>query len=736
MDDDDPRDDSNVTYLPGAGPAVGAAPARLDDPAGEVLEAELESEDEYRDYRLLSQRDKRIVRYGEYRREVAVAVTVTRRVASHDVTRAVIRNVVVYPLSGLQVTGRRLRDRRSNSRYERLMDTLEAAGDITTLLEVETRGEQAKQHRHDRRMDWVKAPEKVVKAIGLAVFALFALLLLLGFMLFAASGDAGRILAPINAVLGIVAWVVAFVAAAWALMLAVGPFALYIYLWNVGRRRGRTPTWVEPARVQGEARDVVPDEGAILSALRNLNYGPLNAKIKEGWVPRWEQPPVRDGSPGKGWHAQLQLPQGTPVEEIVKRQKLLAHNLVRLPVEVWPTEPKNMPGVLDLWVADQGVLSGPVAPWPLLNDGTCDYFKSVPVGVDIRGTVINGRLFEANYALAGMMGSGKTNLVLDLLFGGLLDPLVTADVFVFAENADYDPLRPLLRSLVKGPDPENAEKCMQRLRELFSELSERGRALAEHGVSNSVTRELALKDPRLRPRIMVIDECQNLFLSKHGDEATELALKLQTTARKYAITLIWVTPEPSSDSLPRKLMAVTSNKACYAIGDQISNDAVLGTGSYRGGISAVSLEPKTDEDDGDVGTAMCKGFTPRPGLMRTFYIPKSQQPAIVERALTLREKAGVTPALLTAAPDDDWDLLDDVASVLEHHPRLRTQEVLARLTELDRRYERWTFADLKKALPDAAKPYKTMGNWQVSRERVREAITDRDEIGSDEHGEE
>jgi DNA segregation ATPase FtsK/SpoIIIE, S-DNA-T family len=723
---DDTRSPNNVRYLPGAETSL--------ELADEVLEAELVTPEEER---RLSERDKAIERYRGYGHDVVVAGRVAKRVATHDVTRAVVRNTVVYPLTGLGVAIRWVWETRSGARYERLMRAAEIAGDREELREWETRSEQAKQRRHDRSMDRPRRAMLRVKAALWTILGLLGLLLLLGFILAADSGDIGDVVAPIATVVGAVAAVVWFLTVYGVYLLVVALVAAVLRLWQVGRMKAAPPRWATSARVpQGEARDVVPDEGAILSALRNLNYGPLNAKVKEGWKPRWEQPPVRDGRPGKGWHAQLQLPQGTPVEEIVKRKKLLAHNLVRLPVEVWPTEPKNMPGVLDLWVADQGVLTGPVAPWPLLNDGTCDYFKSVPVGVDIRGTVINGRLFEANYALAGMMGSGKTNLVLDLLFGGLLDPLVTADVFVFAENADYDPLKPLLRTLVKGPEPENAEKCMQRLRELFSELSERGRALAEHGVSNSVTRDLALKDPRLRPHILVVDECQNLFLSKHGDEATELALKLQTTARKYAITIIWVTPEPSSDSLPRKLMAVTSNKACYAIGDQTSNDALLGTGSYRAGISAVALEPKTDEDDGDVGTAMCRGFTPRPGLMRTFYIPKSQQPAIVERALKLREKAGVTPAQLAAAVLVERDPLDDVATVLEHHPRLRTQDVLQRLVELDRAcYETWTFADLKRELPDLAKPYKTLGEMHVSRDRVYAAIAERDQIELEEDGE-
>ncbi len=62
---------------------------------------------------------------------------------------------------------------------------------------------------------------------------------------------------------------------------------------------------------------------------------------------------------------------------------------------------------------------------------------------------------------------------------------------------------------------------------------------------------------------------------------------------------------------------------------------------------------------------------------------------------------------------------------------MRTQEVLARLAARDRtHYGRWTFTDLRDALPDAAKPYKTAGVVQVSAARVAEALTDRDEPSS------
>ncbi|MFD0657157.1 hypothetical protein [Thermocatellispora tengchongensis] len=292
--------------------------------------------------------------------------------------------------------------------------------------------------------------------------------------------------------------------------------------------------------------------------------------------------------------------------------------------------------------------------------------------MDIRGGVVLGRLSEANYAVAGMMGSGKSTLIITLLLGAILDPLVEVDVFVMATNADYDPMRPRLRTLLTGPGDEVVEACLDTLRAVYDDLSVRGRALQEHG-ERAVNRKLAEADPRLRPRIVVVDECQALFMHPDmGEEAADLTVKLISAARKYAVTLVFATPEPSTASLPRKVMAVTSNKACFAIGDQQSNDAILGTGSYTAGISATSLEPKTAEGPGDVGTCMARGFQARPGLLRSFYIAKGagvdEVTPVVERAMAARKKAGIGAGGAAVAVEESRDLLEDLAAVLDQDP--------------------------------------------------------------------
>jgi S-DNA-T family DNA segregation ATPase FtsK/SpoIIIE len=476
---------------------------------------------------------------------------------------------------------------------------------------------------------------------------------------------------------GVLRWLFRALAFLWM------PFVISLPFWLVwaGRREGqrKSSTQRYTAKVSetpnGERRNVFPDESAIVTALQHLGISELNKAFKAGWRPRIVTPTHRDG---KGWRTQLEPPYGVTVAMIVDKKPVLAHNLARFPIEVWPTEPKA--GVLDLWVANPGSLTGPLPPWPLLKDGAADYFKGVPVAMNIRGETISGLLFEANYAIGGRMGSGKSTLIITLLLGALLDPLVIADVFVMAVNSDYDPMRPRLRTLMTGTGEDVVEKCMNTLRDAYAELDVRGKALQEHGVRAN-SRELAEKDQRLRPRIIVIDECQALFMhAEYGDEAIAIATKLQFAARKYGVTLIYATPEPTADSLPRKLVSMSSNQACFAIGDQIGNDAVLGTGSYKAGISAVGLKPKTRESLGDVGTCVARNFEETPGLLRCYYVGVADAKAVVERALQIREKAGVSAsAALSAAPVRD--LLDDLDEVLGTE-RLKVADVPALLRKL------------------------------------------------------
>jgi S-DNA-T family DNA segregation ATPase FtsK/SpoIIIE len=646
-------------------------PARKTDvePAPEVLDAELV--------------DEHLERNPA--RWVPSAVV---RAARHEPTRRRARTaaaVAVTVAAGFGSWASKARDASTMAPYSRAIRAAEAAGDRQAVAEALDRRALAIQQRHQRLTELPKVAAGFAKV---AVYSLAALVvLLLVAALVAQLAGVGTFLGFLGGVLDLIRFVVTVVTVAWLPLLISSPFLVGLMAWREGKRTAPPTRWKTGFVDGNEGRDLVPSDGAILEALRHLGISKLDEAFKRGWgsvghpARVFEQGTARDG---KGWRTQIRLPQGVTVEMINKRKPVLAHNLVRLPVEVWPTEPKDKPGVLDLWVAKPGSLTGKPPAWPLLaklDTVTTDYFKGVPAGTNIRGDNVNGLLSEANYAMAGIMGSGKSSLAITLLLGALLDPLVDADVVVMAENSDFEPMKPRLRSLRTGPGPDTIEHCMALLREAYNDLEVRGQALKEHD-QRAVTRALAEKDARLRPRVILIDECQALFMDEaYGEEAANLVQLLISAARKYAFTLMFLTPEPSTASLPRKVLTLVRCKACFAIGDQQSNDAILGTGSYRTGISAVDLEPKTDESTGDVGTAMVRGFMPKPGLLRSYFITQADAHRITARALQIRAKAGITGRTAAAIETEQRDLLEDLDEALGHE-KVKAADVPALLREL------------------------------------------------------
>ncbi|MFJ9427585.1 cell division protein FtsK [Streptomyces sp. NPDC101249] len=665
-------------------------------------------------------RARRRVRVDHLRR----IVVETRQ---HDAYRFTIRHSS-YLVGGARILTRRAWDSRTTARHERMMRAAEAAGQEDVARDWEQRAYIYRQSRHRRRMELLQLAINAPKAIAMGAAGGAGVLLMLGILLAWANHDVHDVLTPIKAVITVVSWAAFIAGVVWDPLLAALPWIALAGVWAVGRHRQTAPAWALPG--DPEQRDVVPDEGAILKALGNLGIGPLNKAIKEGWQPRWVSPTTRSGN---GWHSQLQLPMGVTVEMINLKKKVLAHNLLRKPVEVWPTEPPKAPSVLDLWVADQGSLSGPTPPWPLLTEGTTDYFQGVPVAVSQRGEPIIGKLMGANYLIGGIMGNGKTSLAVALLLGAVLDPLVIAEVYVMAFNVDYDPLKPRLDAFVKGDGDEEIKAAFDALRRLADEVSQRGRLLEElGGDATKLTRELAMKDPRMRPKIVVFDEVHELFMHReYGKEAGELAIKVIKKARKCGITMVFTTVSPTADSIPKDVTRNTSHNVAFAVGDHIANDGLLGTGKHKAGITATTLIPSED-----IGTAVTVGFSKKPfEVIRCHYVERApekgidQVTPIVERAMAHHDGTGPSEAPAPAA-----DPLTDILTALGQAPRMRTQDILRHLADLNpAEYDGWSFRDLKRVLDDCGHgEYKTDGGkMHVSRQRILDALADRDDDASD-----
>ena len=138
--------------------------------------------------------------------------------------------------------------------------------------------------------------------------------------------------------------------------------------------------------------------GGIATALAHLGIPALNRAVKDGWQVEFSTPPVRVNR--RGYQAVFSLPMGVTPEMIADKRDVLARNLIRAPLEVWPAAADHA-GYVDLWVADPGSTERAAPPYPLLHEGEADVFNGVPLGVSQRGDVIAIELPGANLVTAG-----------------------------------------------------------------------------------------------------------------------------------------------------------------------------------------------------------------------------------------------------------------------------------------------------------------------------------------------
>ncbi|RSN42663.1 hypothetical protein DMC64_24405 [Amycolatopsis sp. WAC 04197] len=524
--------------------------------------------------------------------------------------------------------------------------------------------------------------------------------------------------------------------AAWSVLVFLGPVVLWalplaLVVAAAFEGRDRTPGagWlVQPDR---DDADSWIDERMISRALAHLGIAPLDKFYRDGGELVYTVAARKDGD---GTAAQIRLPMGVTADMVAARRSRLAANLGRAALETWPTKGSE-DGILDLWVADKGVLGGRGAgDWPLVHDGLLDLFEGVPFGLSQRGLVINAPLLGVNWLIGGRPGQGKSSALRTLMLGAALDPTAELWVFVMGESPDFAPFEPRLSRYRMGMDDSVAEAATQALADLLTEMERRGKTLGEQpGRPPKVSRKLADKRALgLHPLVCAIDECHELFQHpKFGKRAAELAVRLIKRGRKYGVVLLLATQSPTKDSIPREITRNISCGVAFSVADQVANDGLLGSGRYAAGVRATELRINTDR-----GTCVAVGITDEVfELVRTFYVPfedgADDVTPVIARAMAAIEEAGhaietSAPPELDAAPAA-VDHLADVDTVMNGERRVRTQVVLTRLARHNPdEYEGWTFRDLTAALTDSGiTPVKSDGVKVIRAEDVAAALADR-----------
>lgn len=505
-----------------------------------------------------------------------------------------------------------------------------------------------------------------------------------------------------------------------------------------GRDRAPGAGWL--IRPDRDDADSWVDERMISRALAHLGIAPLNQFFKDAGELVYTVPARKDGD---GTFAQVRLPLGVTADMVAGQRGKLAANLGRSGLETWPTK-GDEDGVLDLWVADKGTLSGGAGSWPLLDetgsgtgpDGRVDVFEGVPFGLSQRGLIVNAPLVGASWLIGGRPGQGKSSALRTLMLGAALDPTAELWVFVLGESPDFDPFAPRLTRYRMGMDDGVAEAACDALAALVSEMEERGKVLgAQPGRPPKVSRRLA--DQRglgLHPLVCAIDECHELFQHpRFGKRAAELAVRVVKRGRKYGVILLFATQSPTKDSIPKEITRNVTCAAAFSVADHVANDGLLGSGRYAAGIRATELRAHTDR-----GTCVTVGVTDATfELIRSFYITledgTDEVTPVIARAMRIigqdgRALPSAERLALEVAPPDH---LAAIADVMRGERRVRTQVVLTRLAALNPTvYEGWTTTDLRDVLADDRITVRKSGGVKVIRaEDVTAALARRDAQG-------
>jgi DNA segregation ATPase FtsK/SpoIIIE, S-DNA-T family len=495
-----------------------------------------------------------------------------------------------------------------------------------------------------------------------------------------------------------------------------GAAALFVgVLGYIGRPLDRV--WLDVPVVAAEARDL--DPGMILEAFAALGLEGVNKAIRNGGrAVGFAHPVTRDGP---GWRADIELPLGVTVGDIIDRRERLASGLRRPLGAVWP-EPDHAEhaGRLLLWVGYQSMAKARQPDWPLLKAGQCSLFVPAPFGTDQRGRNVSLLLMYSNLLTGGLPGSGKTMATRVMLLAAALDPSAELRVWELAGKGDLSAMEQVAYRYGSGVDDQAIGDCVADLREVHAELERRAKVLSglprDLIPENKVTRELAARASlRLHPLVIAISECQELFTHpQFGKEAAELAVPVIKRGRALGVILLLDTQRPDAASLPSGVSANAGSRFCLRVMDDKANNMVLGAGMYAAGYRATAFTPQ------DLGIGFLVGAGPSPLVVRSYYIDAVAADKVAARARKLREAAGTLSGHAIGDTGDQEDvrvsLLADVAAVIGAGQRMWSETICGRLAELrPEMYGGWNQDQLARALA----PYgvETGQQWASGRNR-------------------
>ena len=439
-------------------------------------------------------------------------------------------------------------------------------------------------------------------------------------------------------------------------LVTLAAIAVPVLIWH-GRPYGKPI--IEPAILP--AAYTIPTPEIITRGFASIGIPAINKVIDSGAGLEFVSDVHRDG---EGWGTELNLPFGVTAKMILARREQLSSGLRRPLSAVWPEgDPGEHDGRVYLWIGRHDMAKAKPPAYPLLKAGQCDIFQHVPFMSIPRGTPVTVPMFEANWLVGAAPGNGKTAAVRVLGCNAALDPVCDVWVHELAGKGDLEAFEQVSHRYCSGLDDESVEYAADSASILRAELKRRSAIFKklpkEVKPDGKLTRELAMKDKRLRPVVAIFDEVQNLFLHPEfgADVAEDLAYVMRL-GRAYGIIVILATQRPDKDCLPTQISGLVQARFCMKVPDYLGNDMILGTGAYKAGYNAVVFRQEID-----AGLGWLRGASD-PVSGKTCYLNLKDTARVTARARAMRKAAGVLSGYALGEDDQQSprDVLADVLS--------------------------------------------------------------------------
>jgi S-DNA-T family DNA segregation ATPase FtsK/SpoIIIE len=472
------------------------------------------------------------------------------------------------------------------------------AGDREALADWTERLEKAKDARAKRLLELPRMVLGVFAATGLAVAALWLLILAAGITVWASPG--GLTWTDWWYGVGVALDVLFTAAKVAAALVAAGAGPLVLLLaFREGKRVGNPPVWLLTPLERARAADEPITPSKVVTALRDLGISTLRSAIKEmGDSGAAMLSPIRIA--GRGVEVDIVLPSGVSTDEIQKRRRKLAENLDRHEYELFISVVAAR--TVRLWIADSGALDDPIGPSPLVidQDMTADlYTGAAPWGEDLRGDAVALPLKQRHLLVTGLSNQGKTAAVRALALWVALDTSVEFRIADLKGIGDWSMFEGLATVLIEGPTDEHVIAATEMLEEGVREMERRMAALDKKKYPNGVTRELARKPGSgFHPIKLIVDEAQVAFMcpavDEHkrpygGQKATSryflAARKLHNQGRAVNVILWQGTQDPTNQNLPKLVREGAHIRASLALGTEEQARMALGDKAIDGGAA-------------------------------------------------------------------------------------------------------------------------------------------------------